>query len=294
MKSVVVWCVCGVLAVGAAACGEDGVAEPWQVREAPGDQTGYGDADAVVVVTDGAGNTTTYEVSGSGEGCVQVNAQTCVDINAERGRYCGDSGAQADIILNEAGEVTRVICYPPPSSGAPVEEVLVTQDGSVELPQNANGAVVVFGEQTNGEPIEGDTTLNAERVVIFGNGVDKTIFGGDLVLASNNARVRGVTIEGDLRAQSNSNNVSVSFCKVHGSLQVSGNSFTIANCQIFGDVNVTGNDATLLNIGVAGQWNPGRSACEGCYSFADANDDKIVQQSELGEALMCSRSPMPR
>ena len=45
----------------------------------------------------------------------------------------------------------------------------------IALPQNASGAVITFDEATDGTPIEDDVTLDAERVVLYGNGPDKTI-----------------------------------------------------------------------------------------------------------------------
>jgi hypothetical protein len=281
--------VCGAALIALfAGCGEEDTAQAWQVREAPGDQTGYGDADVVVISPGGAGESVTYEVSGDGEGCARIDADTCIDVNAERGRYCGAEGAQADIILNAAGEVVDVICYPAPDVGAPIEEVTVADGGDVTLPQDASGAVIVFAEGTDGEPIEGNIDLMAERVVVFGNGVDKTIFAGNLKLASNNARVRGVTVQGNLEVAKNSNNNAVSFCKVLGNIKAEGNGFTLANCQVFGNVDIEGNGATLLNVGVAGEWKPGSAACDGCYSFTDEDDDKLVQEDEVGDPLTCS------
>jgi hypothetical protein len=288
--------VCGaaILASVAASCGGDeGTAQEWEVREAPGDETGYGDAEVVVIAPGGTGQSTTYEVNGDGSGCVQVNADTCVDVAGARGRYCGDADAQADIILNADGEVIDVICYPSPAGGTPIKDVVVETDGGVELPQNANGAVLVFDEATDGVPIEGNVDLESERVVVFGNGVDKTIFAGNLHLASNNARVRGVTVQGNLEVAKNSNNNTVSFCKILGNVSAEGNGFTMANCQVFGNLDIKGNGATLLNIGVAGEWKPGSAACDGCYSFEDANDDDLVQDTELGDPLECASAPMP-
>ncbi len=59
-------------------------------------------------------------------------------------------------------------------------------------------------------------------------------------------------------------------------------------CQVFGNVDIEGNGATLLNVGVAGEWKPGSAACDGCYSFTDEDDDKLVQEDEVGDPLTCS------
>ena len=86
-----------VLASVAASCGGDeGTAQEWEVREAPGDQTGYGDAEVVVIAPGGTGQSTTYEVNGDGSGCVRVDADTCVDVaggaRAARRRTDGHAG----------------------------------------------------------------------------------------------------------------------------------------------------------------------------------------------------------
>lgn len=276
-----------LIVCSSAACGPDETASGYSVTEGAGDDTNYGEDTSVVIVA-GGNQDDQFIVSGEPDGnCVQIE-DACVEIDEAKGRYCDKDGAQADIILDENGEVLEVVCYPPPESGAPLEEVSVSEDGTVNVPQNASGTVIVFDETTDGEPLEGDITLDAERITFFGNGVDETIIDGNLSFASNNARARGFTVTGDLSVAKNSNNNAITFCKVHGSVDVQGNGMRLVNCQVFGDVSVAGNGATLVNIGVQGEWDVNSGAsCHGCYSFEDEDEDFIVLEEELGDSLSC-------
>lgn len=277
----------GVLAsLATVSCGDDAVHSPpdLSVQQADGDDTEYGANTNVVVTEDG-----TYVVTGDPAGqCVEIDGQ-CVEIDQSRDHYCDDPDAQADFVLVE-GVVVDVVCYPPPDSGVDVEEVLVTDDGTAEIPQNQGGAVITFSEQTDGEPLVGDVTVDAERTVIFGNGVDETVIEGDLTVASNNSRVRGLTVTGDVQYTQNANGSAMTFCRVHGSLRAESNSFTLLACDVFGDVTVEGNGAVLSDVGVAGEWNvAARSTCSGCFSFADEDHDFVVDDDEVGDAIACGQ-----
>lgn len=278
-----------LLALSAAAsCSNDsGTAKGWTVEEGPGDETVYGD-DSDVIIAPGDGDDQTSIISGDGEGCVELSSGDCVDPDEVKQEYCGDEAAQADIIVDDDGEVVKVICYPPSDDGTPIEEVERNEDGTAEVPQTDNGSVIIFSEDTNGEPIEGDVTLTAENVSLFGNGVDQTIIDGNLNISSNGSQARGLTVTGDVTIDLISNSASLAFCKIHGNLTVEANEVTVANCQVFGDVTVTGRNATLVNVGVQGAWEIAPSAyCDGCYSFSDDDDDLIVSQDEVGEDLVC-------
>lgn len=160
----------------------------------------------------------------------------------------------------------------------------------IALPQNASGAVITFDEATNGTPIEGDVTLDAERVVLYGNGPDKTIFAKNIIVASNNARVRGVTVQGELSLSKNSNNSTLAFTRVYGDLTVESNGSSAVNVEVFGDVNVLGHDTSVTNAGVQGSWEiSSGAACYGCYSFSDDDEDYIVTDPEIGDALCPGR-----
>jgi len=265
-----------------AGCSDD---EPggWRITEGAGDEVNYGADAKVVVSADG----TIYVVEAQGSGCAQVGDQ-CVDLAGESGRYCDDPNAQADVLLDQDGKVVTLVCYPPVADGTSVEELQTDAEGNVSLPSNQNGVVITFPEDTNGAAVAGNIALDGERVVLYGNGVDQTIVDGNLDLLSNNARVRGLTVKGDVHFHSNSNNSSLLLCRIEGNLNVESNGATLASCEVFGDVRVSGNNAVLVNIGVQGEWDVDSGAtCEGCYSFSDDNDDLLVQDSELGDAIDC-------
>lgn len=272
------------------ACGDDEASPGWRIQEGGGDETTFGERNDVVVTADG--DTFVVSREGNPDGCAQIG-DNCVDIRDAEGRYCDEEGAQSDIILDENGDVIEVICYPPADDGTPVQELEPDADGNLELEQSENGAVLTFPEDTNGEVLEGDLRLSAERTTLYGNGVENTILGGNVTIESNNSRVRGLTIEGNVEFTSNSNNSKMTFCRVHGNLVVPSNGATVASCQVFGNVDVTGNDATLVNIGVQGEWNVNSTAtCEGCYSFSDDDEDFVVADAERGDPLQCGPGAM--
>jgi hypothetical protein len=268
-------------ALAAAACGGDDQPGVRVVR-GDGDTVDYGRDVRVVVTDDG-----TFIVSGNSGDCVVIE-KYCVELDEASGRYCGDPGSQADVIVVQ-GEVVDVICYPPDDDSTPIEEVIVDSQGNPTIPQNQNGLVIVFDESTNGTPIESNITIDAERTTLYGNGVDETFVGGNVVVASNNSRVRGLTVMGNVQYTSNSNNSALSFCRIHGNLQVESNGFAAVECQVFGDVQVSGNSPTLVNIGVGGNWQVTGSnpICSGCYSIDDSNGNFVVEQDEFGPTVHC-------
>lgn len=279
----------GALALPLGACGDEESpgATTVRVEETDGDDVAYGQQSDVVVSSDG-----TYSVTNAGEECVQVNEEECVEVSEAKGRYCGDEGAQADIVVVD-GEVVDVICYPDPEDGTSVEEFSTDADGNVEVQQNQNGAVVTFSEESDGEPIEGDLTLDAERTTLYGNGTDATIIGGNLTIQSNNSRIRGVTVRGDVNLGSNGS--AIAFTEVEGNLTVSGNNATLIEVQVFGDVNIEGNGASALNVGVGGNWNASNlETCSGCYSFNDEDEDFNVADEERDQLLCPGESNSAR
>lgn len=271
-----------VLAIFAANCGSDDTSNQWRITEGKGDTVAYGD-DSTVIITDATSDEVI--VSGTGDGCADISKDVCIDPNQVKQEECGDANAQADIIVVD-GQIVEVICYPPNDEGTPIEEIAVDADGNAEVPQNESGTVVIFPESTNGESIPGDINLTAERVSLFGNGPENTILEGNLTFSSNNAQVRGVTVQGNVVMDGVSNNTSLTFCSVHGNLEIKANGATVANCTVFGNVVVTGNNTKLINIGVQGNWEVNSyELCSGCYSFDDADNDLAVHPDEIGDSL---------
>lgn len=260
----------------------------WSVQEGGGGETSY-DEDSTVVAQAGD-EESTYVVKGDGEGCVELDGD-CVDVEEARKQaddpHCDDPDARVDLVV-EDGEVVDVVCYPPKSDGTDVEEVETDSEGNAEVPQSENGKVVTFGDETDGEPIDQDITVDAERSTLWGNGVGNTIIDGNITVESNESRVRSLTVKGNVTYRQAANNSALSFCKIEGDLAVDSNEFSAMNCEVFGDVDVSGRNARLMNIGVQGEWNVHSSAeCKGCYSFSDDNDDFTVQEDEEGDELTC-------
>ena len=78
----------------------------------------------------------------------------------------------------------------------------------------------------------------------------------------------------------------MAFTRVYGDLKVESNGFSAVNVEVFGDVQILGNDTSVTNIGVQGSWElPASAACYGCYSFSDGDEDYIITDQELGDAL---------
>ena len=272
------------------ACGADEPSSSWTVEEGDGSQTQYDDGTDVIITPESARDDEFVISGGASGGCVELDTGECVDVSDAKGRYCGGEEAKADIILGEDGEVVEVVCYPDPSGGTAVEEAIIeTESGAAQLPQNTSGVVVVFDEETNGEPIVGDVRIDGERTTLFGNGPGNTILDGELAIASNNSRIRGLTVIGDVVFEKNSNNSKLAFCEILGSLTASNNGFTAVNTLVFGDVSIDGNDVSLINIGVQGEWSvTGSGQCQGCYSFSDEDADGVVTDEEVGDALECN------
>jgi len=271
------------MVLGAACSGDE---DPPPVEQGPGDDVGYAPGNKDVIVVDG----TTWVVSGGDpDGCVWVGDQ-CLDWGEIKQKFCGDANAQADIVV-VSGKVVEVICYPPKEGGVSIQNVPTDADGNPTLPQNQNHTVITFPASTDGKPVKGDVTLNGEGVALIGNGVDKTILGGNLTLDSNNARVRGLTVNGNVTFSKNSNGASLAFCKIKGNLTIEANDVTVLNCVVYGNLESKGNGASLIGNGVAGNFKVEGSVttCSGNYAFSDKNGNGIVEPGEKGAALSCPK-----
>lgn len=264
------------------ACGR---ATPLTVERGPGDDVGYPGGGTTVVVVDGV----TYVVGGDpgGEGCVDF-AGVCVSLGDVKRTACGDSNAQADVVVVD-GKVVDVICYPPRDGGQSLDEVGKSGDGSVTVPQNSGHVVVTFKPETNGIPTEGNLRIDGEGIALIGNGVDKTIIGGNLDIASNKALVRGITVQGNVTFEKNSNNAAIAFCKITGNLHIEANDVSVVACQVFGNVEVKGNNATVVYVGIGGKLNvEGKlGTCAGNYGFVDDNKDGVVVDGERTGLISC-------
>lgn len=265
------WAVVLGLAVAGCADSDDGAG--YSVREGAVEEVGYGDRATVIIM-----DQRSWIVSGTiGEGCVQVEDR-CIEVMGAHKKWCGKPGGLADLYVLE-GSVVAGVCYPSPEDGLPLQEVTTEAGGKTTLPQNANGAVVVFDPATDGEPIPGDLVLKGERAVLFGNGPLATLLDGSIEVQSNNARLRGLR-ESGLSVAKNSNNVGIAFSQIRGNLTVAGNGVRVLGCEVFGDLHIEGNGAVLADVGVQGTFS-GDAECHGCYSFADANGDFRIDSGEV-------------
>ena len=267
---------CGLLG-----CGQRRVAATGDV------QTPYGDNRTTVIGTDDAGG----DVGGSTDvelvdgDCVEVGAQ-CVVPDTSSGDFCEAEGGPSDVIVVDGANV-EVICYPPRDGDGPQVVVDTDQDGGLDVPQNQNNTTVVFDEDTNGTPIEGDLTIDGNNVAIYGNGADDTIIAGNVTLDGNNVRLRGLTIEGDLIFAKN--NTAAVLVRVLGNVIILGNNDVFAASDVFGEVQVSSNNVVLVQNRVQGDFAvTGQGpVCDGNRSFADENTDQAITDDEIGDELIC-------
>jgi hypothetical protein len=226
----------------------------------------------------------------NGEGCLQVDEDTCVAVERE-GKYCSNDQGPVDAVVVD-GEVVEVVCYED-NDGASGPSIIVDSDsdGDIDVPQNQNGAVITFDPATDGQPIAGNVTLDGNNVTLYGNGPDKSIIDGNLIIIGNNARVRGVHVTGNIEIGLNT--AAVVFCVVDGNIQISSNNSLIAETDVYGNVQVEGNNCILVNNDVAGGWQiTGSNAiCDGNMKFADDNMDRVIAAEEKTTALVCAASP---
>lgn len=234
------------------------------------------------------GDTTVPVATGdlNGEGCLQVTADKCVGVERE-GPYCKTDTGPVDAVLVN-GSVAQVVCYSGDAQKGPVTVVDTDGDGDLDVPQNENGAVITFDPSTDGQAFVGNITLDANNVTLYGNGPDKSIIEGNLIITGNNARVRGIRVKGNVEI--NLNTAALLLSVVEGDLIVSSNNSLIAETAVFGSFTVSGNNTILVGDGAGGTWSIGGSGhmCERNYRINDQNGDKIIGEGERGDALACT------
>lgn len=215
---------------------------------------------------------------------VPVSGTACVDHQGEclkPQEKCGGGGV--DIIVDEAGSLVDFVCYPEEAT-LTVEEIEARQGNVV---QNQNGAVIVLDGADDGVDIDGDLSIDANNVVIYGEQADAAVVSGTLTIDGNNALVRGIRVQGDVHVPKN--DLVMALCVIEGDLVITGNNATLVACDVFGDVTVTGNNVRLSGNRIAGTLSvSGTGAvCTANRAVVDANDDRVVGSDELGAALAC-------
>ena len=259
-------CFSLVLALITVGCGSDqhvdpGPANPWG-------------NDVSVVGPDG--KVTDYEAPAGG-GCVQVSPTSCVP--ADR---CGP-GVPADVVLDEGGNVIDVVCYPTKLTLTP--EQIAAQQGNVA--QNQNGAVIVLDNVADGVDLDGNLSMDANKVILYGGGPDVSVISGDVTVDGNNTIVRGVRVEGNLEVLLN--DAVVVFCAIQGNVHIVGNNTRLSGCDVFGSVTIEGNNTILSGNHIQGSVvNTGlNNTCQGNSSFVDLNQDFVVDAAEVGAPIGC-------
>ena len=249
-----------------------------------------GDERVSVIGTDSTGATVAGSIVAS-DSCI-LAGQDCVEA-APTGEWCEREGGPYDVVLVE-GEVVEVVCYPPPADSAGPEVVLSDpRQGDLEIPQDANNTAITFDASTNGKPIDGNITLEGNNVSVYGNGPDETIIDGDIIVSGNNVRLRGVTVLGDVVVRLN--NASIILCRIHGDLILEGestnNSVLVAN-DVFGRIDAPSNGNTVVGNDVQGDFDitGHNNTCDENRAFADANEDHVIDEGEMGDALVCEPS----
>src|SRR6185295_17309607 len=124
--------------------------------------------------------------------------------------------AATDVILGRHGEVLTTLCYP--TDGW---DVTVVGDDPVSTPPLGNKTVVVIDGKDDGVDITGDVDIKGNNSIIWGEGPDVSVIGGDVHIDKNNAIVRGVRIKGD--ATITKNNAALVDCVIEGDLTVTKN-----------------------------------------------------------------------
>ena len=197
-----------------------------------------------------------------------------------------DDGSSEDV--RSGGEVLATVCYGPRSGSLAIRVEDENDDGlDLDFPQTRNNEVVVFGDDTNGDPITGDVYIDGNKITIYGNGAENTIIDGDLTVDGNNVRIRGITVTGSLVVLKN--NVSVVDSVIRGNLAIGKNNTLIAGSAIYGSVTSTSNNNLFVNNDVQGSWSIGgkNATCEDNASFSDQDDDFVIDDDEVGAALLC-------
>lgn len=252
-----------------------------------GDDTAYtSDPDKTVVVGGATGSATASGASTAqpSQGCVTLPSGQCVDAKS-----CAD-GERRDVVLDSAGKVVAVVCYP--ANANPPE---VNAEGNVDLGKTANGGVVAIDGANDGVDITGNVTSKGNNVVVYGSGPDVSVIGGNVSAEGNNFSMRGVRVKGDVTI-SGGNNATMVLCVIEGNLTITGNNNVVAECTVLGNITIVGNNNVLVGNEVGGAISVSEAknlTCDGNVKWSDANANKIVDPGETGAALACTTDAAP-
>jgi hypothetical protein len=298
--------LCSALLIGALACADS---EPKKVNVAAGDPFADHEDDNINVI--GVDNPHDNPTSGDGDGDgddvpespvlvgsfgpdpgdVEVCATEtlCTVPPVDESGWCEREGGPVDLIYVD-GVLVDTICYPPADDAERPVETVTDASGDIDVAQNANNTTVVFDEATDGVPLVGDIVVDGNNVAIYGNGPDSTIIDGNVSLDGNNARLRGVTITGDLILSKN--NVAIVLTRILGNVQLSGtatNNSVFAENEIFGSFTSDSNNNILVGNAVLGEFahTGNNNVCDRNYAFDDLDADQSIDEGEAGDPLNC-------
>ena len=210
-----------------------------------------------------------------GDACLDYAGDDCIKPQEE----CGDD-ISSDVILDRDGHVLEVVCYPD-GRELTLSEVQA-QDG--EIAQNQNKSVIHVGV---GETLDGNLSIDANKVLVYGDDPATSTIAGDLTIDGNNVIVHGVRIQGDVQILSNS--AFLVHCVIEGNLTVSKNNTVVSGCDVLGTTTVLGNNTALTGNYLVGPLElAGKHVeCAGNFSAEDANEDGVLDETELGDPVSC-------
>lgn len=216
----------------------------------------------------------------SGDGCLPYEGAGA-DVCIRPQEVCGEEAA--DVVLDERGEVLDVICYP--AAETVTVEQIEAEAGNIA--QNDNNAVLVLDGTDDGVDLEGNLSVDANNVVVYGAGPDVSVISGDVTVDGNNTLIRGVRIQGDVNVLKNDS--IFLFCVIEGNLTIPANNTRVLGCDVYGDIIITGNNTELASDRFAGELsNSGNGlSCDSNKSFEDKDGDLRISEDELGGDFEC-------
>jgi hypothetical protein len=233
----------------------------------------WGDKTPDVIVTGEAAATTESAVDG--DGCLVSHQDACVSYDH------GCDGVLGDVYLSTSGDVLEYVCYPAEDT-LTVEEVSEQQG---DIAQNQNGVVIVLDDTSDGVDLAGDLSVDANRVVVYGEGPDVSVIRGNVDVDGNQIFVRGVRIQGDVHV--GKNGALFANCVIEGDLVIEGNNTELIACDVFGKVTNQGNNTKLLGSRfvhvpeVTGK----NTVCEDSFHITDKDMDLLVDDGEVGASI---------
>jgi hypothetical protein len=238
-----------------------------------GDNTPYTSDPGKTVVVGGAGSGA-VSATPSGQECVTLASGECVKPQTQ----CKDT-ERADVIVDSAGKVVSIVCYPADANPTPVDA-----GGNLELGKGNKEVVSVAGQVT------GNVTSSGNNVTVYGDGPDASIIGGNVTATGNNFAMRGVTVKGNVEVTGGNNAVLV-LCRIEGNVRIVGNNNVIAQCDILGDLTIEGVNNVIVANHVGGTISVSDAknlVCDGNTAWSDANSNKVFDAGEAGAALTCT------